>query len=417
MPRLLDSVAEMAPIGRAFSFAKDRLCPMSSGFKTPGLRLAVVTLAFKGGGPERETVLLCNALAAKGVRVTILALREEGPLRSLVDSSVQVVIVPGRRMRYAVPGLRRLIRALAPSIVVSSGIPSLNLATLIAVLTLPRAQRPKVVLREAAVPSMARHDPSRSNRIAYRALRHLYRHADRIITLTDQANRELVQNFSVPERKISVMQLNAAIPATMIARMSQWDGETGRERDLIVCVGRLSREKDHRTLMRALTLMPPERRWRLAIVGDGPERMALEAFARSNNLADRTIFVGYVVDQFDWMMRARVLVLPSLYEGLPCVIMEALACGTPVVCTDCPHGPREILEGGRYGTLVPVGDPAAMAAAIEAALDHIPDRSFLMRRGFEYSAERAAMRFIEILADLEPKPTAPTASLPVSRVA
>ena len=382
---------------------------MSSRFDIPGL--AVVTLAFGGGGPERDTVLLCNALAAEGVPVTILALREEGPLRSLVDPAVHVVIVSGRRMRYAVPGLRRVIRALAPSVVVSSGIPSLNLATLVAVRTLVHRQRPKVVLREAAVPSMARHDPSRSNRIAYRILRHLYRHADRIITLTDEAGRELVENFSVPETMISVMRLNAVIPPSLVARLSQWDGETGRERDLIVCVGRLSREKDQRTLLRAMTLMPPERPWRLAIVGDGPERAALEAFARSHGLADRTVFVGYVADPFAWMMRARVVVLPSIYEGLPCVIMEALACGTPVVCTDCPHGPREILEGGRYGTLIPVGDAAAMAAAIAAALDRVPDRPFLMRRGLEYTAERAAARFLHIVADLEPKLTAPKGSL------
>ena len=382
---------------------------MSSRFDIPGL--AVVTLAFGGGGPERDTVLLCNALAAEGVPVTILALREEGPLRSLVDPAVHVVIVSGRRMRYAIPGLRRVIRALAPSVVVSSGIPSLNLATLVAVRTLVHRQRPKVVLREAAVPSMARHDPSRSNRIAYRILRHLYRHADRIITLTDEAGRELVEDFSVPETMISVMRLNAVIPPSLVARLSQWDGETGRERDLIVCVGRLSREKDQRTLLRAMTLMPPERPWRLAIVGDGPERAALEAFARSHGLADRTVFVGYVADPFAWMMRARVVVLPSIYEGLPCVIMEALACGTPVVCTDCPHGPREILEGGRYGTLIPVGDAAAMAAAIVAALDRVPDRPFLMRRGLEYTAERAAARFLHIVADLEPKLTAPKGSL------
>lgn len=375
---------------------------MSSRVDNCGFRLAFVTLAFGGGGPERDTVLLCNALAAAGVRVTIVALREEGPLRSLVDPAVDVVIVPGHRMRYAVPGLRRVIRTLAPSVVVSSGIPSLNLATLVAVRTLARGRRPKVVLREAAVPSMARQDPSRANRVAYRILRHLYRHADHIVTLTDQTSRELVQGFSVPERIISVFHPNAVIPPSMIARMSQWDGETGRERDLIVCVGRLSREKDQWTLLRAMTLMPPERSWRLAFVGDGPERAALEAFARGHGLADRTVFVGYVADPFAWMMRARVLVLSSLYEGLPCVIIEALACGTPVVSTDCPHGPRMILEDGRYGTLIPVGNPVAMATAIEAALDHIPDRPFLMERGLEYSADRAAARFLEILADVEP---------------
>jgi glycosyltransferase involved in cell wall biosynthesis len=377
-------------------------------------QLAMVTLAFEGGGPERDTVLLCNALAAKGIRVAILVLRDQGPLRSMLDPAVRVVVVSERRIRYAIPGLRRLIRTLAPAVVAGSGIPSLNLATLLAVRTLPRGRRPKLILREAAVPSMALHDPSRSNRLAYRILRFLYRQADRIITHTDEAARDLVQNFSIPEAMISVMRLNAVITGSLIMRLAQWDAEAGRERDLIVCVGRLSREKDHRTLLRAMTLMPPKRPWRLAIIGDGPERAALEAFARSHNLADRTVFTGYVVDPIAWMMRASVVVLSSLYEGLPCVIMEALACGTPVVATDCPYGPRAILQGGRYGTLIPVGDAGAMAAAIEAVLDSSPNRSSLMGRGLEYSAESAAVRFLEIAADLDPKLTCPTGSLVVA---
>lgn len=384
---------------------------MSSQFEIRQCDVAIVTLAFEGGGPERESVLLSNGLAAKGVRVAIFVLRDEGPLRTLLDPAVRVVVVPARRMRYAVPGLRQVISALAPAVVASLGIPSLNLATLVAVRTLPRGPRPKVILREASVPSMARHDPSRSNRIAYRVLRHLYRHADRIITQTDAARCELAQSFSIPETKISVMRLNAVIPPSLAPRLKQWDGEAGRERDLILSVGRLSREKDHRTLLRAMTLMPPERSWRLVILGDGPERAALQTFARSHGLADRTVFAGYDPDVFAWMMRASVVVLSSVYEGLPCVIMEALACGTPVVSTDCPHGPREILEGGRYGTLTPVGEPAAMAAAITAALDRVHDRSLLMRRGLEYTAEFAAERFLQIVADLEPKPTYPTGPL------
>jgi glycosyltransferase involved in cell wall biosynthesis len=376
---------------------------MSLEFESPSHHLAVVTLAFEGGGPERDTVLLCNALAAKGVRVTILVLRDQGPLRSLVNPGVDVVVVPGHRLRYAVPGLRRVIRVLAPRLVLSSG--TTNLPTLLAVRTLRAGNRPKLVLREVSVPSMAHHDPYRANWFSYLFLRYLFRYADHIITLTDGARRELVQNFSVPESLISVMRVNAVISPAIMRRLAEWDGESGRERDLIVCVGRLSAEKDQRTLLQAMTFIPPERPWRLAIVGDGPDRAALEAFARSNGLADRTVFTGYVTDPFAWMMRARVLVLSSVYEGLPCVVMEALACGTSVVCTDCPYGPRQILQDGRYGTLVPVGDPSAMAAAIAAALDQVPDRRSLMQRGLNYTAERAATRFLEIAGELAPWPT------------
>jgi glycosyltransferase involved in cell wall biosynthesis len=384
---------------------------MSLQFEIPECDLAMVTLAFEGGGPERDTVFLCNALAAKGVRIAILALRKEGPMRSLVDPAIHVVDVSQRRMRYAIFGLGRAIRSLAPAIVVSSGIASLNLATLVAVRSLPRAQRPKLVLREGAVPSMARHDPSRSNRIAYRILRQVYRHADRIITLTYGARCDLVRDFSVPESMIAVMGTNAVLPPAIVNWIAHWDGDRDRESDLIVCVGRLSAEKDQQTLLRAMTLLPPDRRWRLAIVGEGPERAALEAFARSNGLSQHILFTGRVADPFAWMRRARVAVCSSIYEGLGNAIIEALAFGTPVVCTDCPYGPREILQEGRYGTLTPVGDAAAMAAAVTAALDRVPDRRFLMRRSLDFTAERAAARFLDIVADLEPKLTAPKGSL------
>ena len=375
---------------------------MSLRLEIPECDLAMVTLAFEGGGPERDTVLLSNALAAKNARVAIFVLREEGALRSLLDPAVRVIVVPERRMRYAIPALRQVICAQSPSVVVSAGIPSLNLATLIAVQMLPRRRRPKLVLREGAVPSMARHDPSRSNRIAYRILRHLYRHADRIVTLTDGARHDLVRNFSVPESMISVMGTNAVLSPAIVNWIAHWDGDQGRESDLIVSVGRLSAEKDQRTLLRAMTLLPSDRQWRLAIIGEGPDRAALEAFALSNGLAQRVVFTGQVVDPFPWMRKAAVAVCSSIYEGLGNAIIEALACGTPVVCTDCPYGPREILQDGRYGTLTPVGDPAAMAAAIAQALNHVPDRRALMQRSLDYTTERAAERFLQIVASLEP---------------
>lgn len=376
--------------------------------------LAIVTLAFEGGGPERDTVLLSNALAARGARVAILVLRAEGALRSLLDPAIRVVVVPERRMRYAVSALRRVIAAVAPAVVVSAGISSLNLATLLAVRTLPRSRRPKLVLREGAVPSMAQRDPSRSNRIAYRILRHLYRHADRLVTLTAGARRDLARGFSVPESKISVMGTNAVLPSAVVHWISHWDGDQDRDGDLIVSVGRLSAEKDHRTLLRAMTMLPTNCRWRLAIVGDGPDRAALEAFARDNGIAARVTFTGQVADPFSWMRKASVAVCSSIYEGLGNAIIEALACGTPVVSTDCPYGPREILDNGRYGTLTPVGDPGAMAKAIAAALGQTPDRRMLMRRSLDYTAERAAERFMQILISLDPSLVRPKGWLAVA---
>ena len=184
----------------------------------------MVMCAFEGGGAQRDMVLLCNALLAQGVRLTILVLRNEGSLRSLLDPGIRVIPVSGQRLRHAIPGLRRAIRAIVPRLVVSSEA-GLNLCSLVEVRLLPRADRPKLVLREVGTPSIAqRHDPHRQNRFAYRILRHFYRYADHIITLTEGARRDLAQNFSVPERMISVMRANA------VARNGGSDRRVGRRK-------------------------------------------------------------------------------------------------------------------------------------------------------------------------------------------
>jgi glycosyltransferase involved in cell wall biosynthesis len=385
-----------------------------------GADLAVVLRAFEGGGAQRDMILLCNALAARGVQIVILSLRADGPLRGLLDRSIAVVEVPGRKIRYAIPGLRRVLRDLAPAAIISSEA-GLNLCSLIAVRTLPRNKQPKLVLREVGSPSIAQfRDPYAQNRVAYRILKYLYRYADCVLTLTDGARRDLRENFGVPDDRIAVMLTNAVIPDGEAQRLAQWDGESGREQDLIVSVGRLSPEKDQRTLIRAMAMLPAAlpsgQPWRLAIVGDGAARAALESLVRDLGLTDRVVFTGQVADPFAMMMRARVAVCSSVYEGLCNAIIEALACGTPVVSTNCPYGPFEILQGGRFGALTPVGDAKALATAIARAMTDVPDRDALRARGFDYTAARAAERFLEIIGELDVRPARTGRPLAVARV-
>src|SRR4051812_19421839 len=368
--------------------------------KTYDKPIAAVLPDFHCAGAQRDIILLFNALAEKGIETAILVLRNEGPLRSLIDPRIRIIELPGRRIRYAIPGLRKTIRSLAPHLVLSSGA-NLNLCCLIAVRSLSRRIRPKIVLREVNTPSVARkRDPRWQDRLAYRILRLVYRTADRVITLTQGARQELIEQFSVGPKTVVAMRSNAVITRDTAARVAFWDGEQGRDRDLIVSVGRLSPEKNHKLLLRALTLLDPDRSWRLALVGEGTERASLEKFARDNGISHRITFAGYDADPFRWLMRARVAVCSSVYEGLCNAIIEALGCGTPVVSTDCPYGPREILQGGRYGTLVPNGDAAALARAIEGALDREVNRAELIGRADNYTAERAADDFLEIVSRL-----------------
>ena len=127
-------------------------------------------------------------------------------------------------------------------------------------------------------------------------------------------------------------------------------------------MGRLSPEKNHALLLHAFARLRAGRSGvRLAILGEGSERAQLENLRDELGLADRVLLPGWVDNPHAWMARAALVALSSDWEGLPTVVIEALACGCPVVATDCCHGPREILDHGRYGRLVPVNDVSAFA--------------------------------------------------------
>jgi len=365
-------------------------------------KLAVLLRALEGGGAQKDAILLVNALAAEGLPVTIVTLCAHGSFKKLIDPRVQIIHIPGERMRHAVLHLRRTICALRPQLILSSE-SGLNLFCLAAVRSLPRHARPKVILREVGSPSVAlKHGAYWQNRVAYRILRHAYRFADRIITLTDAAKQDLIENFATPAGKVATMSSNAVVTPEAVERIRQWDGESGREPDLIASVARLAPEKNHQLLLIALAKIGNRRPWRLAIIGDGPERVRLVEQANVLGLSDRVSFVGYVDDPYPLLMRARIAVCTSNHEGLCNAIIEALACGTPVVSTDCPVGPREILQYGRYGTLVPIGDPSALAEAISHALDAPVDRQQLIARAHNYTTKRAADCFVKIIADMSP---------------
>jgi len=170
---------------------------------------------------------------------------------------------------------------------------------------------------------------------------------------------------------------------------------------VILGVGRLVAQKDPITLLHAFAELRARRPARLMLVGDGPLTPQLAALAGELGVADDLALIGWQDNPFPAMAAAAVFVLPSKFEGLPGVLIQALACGCPVVATDCPGGSAEILDHGHYGRLVPIGDAGAMAGAIEATLDNPPDRQALKTRAEHYSAETSAKRYAELLTGIQ----------------
>ncbi len=199
----------------------------------------------------------------------------------------------------------------------------------------------------------------------------------------------------MPAAKVANLGTNAVLTPQMRQRIEQ----LGRapQPGLIVSVGRLSPEKGYATLIEAFAQLRQTRAARLTIIGEGDERGNLKALIEAKGLSADVSLPGHNPDPLSIVSQASLFVSSSSHEGLGNALIEAMACGVPAVATDAPYGPREILEGGRLGQLVPVGDAEALAEAMAATLDQPTESAILQARAGDFSVEKSAERFIRLL--------------------
>lgn len=231
--------------------------------------------------------------------------------------------------------------------------------------------RPRIVIREANTLSVrGEHEPLLAGRLKLRMVPRVYRWADRIVAPSKGVADDLVKTARLSEKHITVIYNPVVTPGRlrqMRERLSHPWFQEGQP-PVILGVGRLVEQKDFGTLIRAFKRVRRKRNARLMILGEGPERTALERLTDDLNVAGEVALPGYVDNVLPFMRESAVFVLSSAWEGLPGVLIEAMACGCPVVSTDCPSGPTEVLCGGKYGHLVPVGAVEPMADAIRQVL-------------------------------------------------
>jgi glycosyltransferase involved in cell wall biosynthesis len=359
-----------------------------------GRSLAIYLPDLSGGGIERLHLGLAPAFIRAGLKVTFLLDRARGELIGSLPPGVEIVALGADRQLEALPRLIRYLRIHEPDLLVAS-MDHMNVMALLA-RRLSRGRTHIIATQHSALSEQAKRPGWR-----FKLLPLLYRavlpQAARIVAVSRGVAVDMARIAGISGDRISVIY-NGAITDDFDSRLAAAAAHPwlNGDRPLVIAVGRIVPEKDYPTLLRAFGEVVRTREARLLILGEGPLRANLTGLVAQLGLGERVAMPGYVPNPLPYMVRANALVLSSRFEGFGLVLAEALACGTPVVSTDCPHGPSEILDGGRYGPLVPVANPAALARAIASVLDAPPDREFLAARGRSFSLARCAAQYLDL---------------------
>ncbi len=360
--------------------------------------------SLRGGGAERVWVLMANELAARGHHVTLLVWNAEGPNAALRSDAVHLVdfgmTIHGESFGKpaTLRGLWRMaqfLRRHQPDAVYSAPEFANLVMALSLILSRSRAQFFPSFHAAAAIGS-----DTVGARVAVLLSGLVARRATRAIAVSAGVGRDL-EARGLSRAKVAV--INNPVPPALTAPRRSYPFEAQLaamgEGPVIITAGRLVPVKDHKTLLAGFAKLIQRRPARLVIFGEGPLEAELRAFAAQLGIAQHVLFAGYINDPAACYAVADLFVLTSLTEGFGNVLVEAMSAGVPVVSTDCPHGPSEILEGGTYGALVAVGDADGLAVAMDQMLKEPTSGNSLLARAADFEVGRIGDRYEALLAN------------------
>lgn len=376
--------------------------------KTMPIKTLFVSPSLQAGGAEKHLVRVLNHLDRQRFDLT-LALHRGGEIfeQDLAADVETVVLQPDRpmssfhRMLRSVAPLRRWIEQHRPQVVCALQ----NHAAVAALQACRQLRQPTlrpavaVVVQNNLSQKFARQGWRPTSRLLQALMSRLYRRASSIVAASQGVADDVEQRFPGAEARLEVIY-NAGFDRGEVLPPSR-----PRPRGpLLVACGRLIEQKGFDLLIEAVSRLPADLRPHLWILGEGPLRSKLQRQAQRLGLNNRLWLAGHQPDPRPYMSLADLFVLPSRWEGFGNVLVEAMACGTPVVASDCPSGPREILDHGQAGCLVPPEDVNGIAQAIAQLLHHPSTAQDLGCRGRqraeEFSTERAAQRYGDLIQRL-----------------
>ncbi|MGA9377437.1 MAG: glycosyltransferase [Phormidium sp.] len=344
--------------------------------------IAIFLRSLHGGGAERVIINLVRGFAEQGIKMDLVLLKAEGTYLSQVSKEVRIVdfnaskLDQGKRWRLptsfqstsSLPKLINYLQQEQPKLLLSAT----HFTNEIAILAkhLSRTSTRVIVSEHTTVSVEAKRVEQISARLIPLTSRIFYPWADGIVAVSQGVAKDLANITKLPKERIKTIYNPVITPELLLMAKEPLDHPwfANGEPPVILGVGRFVKQKDFPTLIKAFAEVRKVRPARLMILGGGRERSHLEALVRELNLENDVALLNFVKNPFAYMARAAVFVLSSAWEGLPTVIIEAMAVGTTVVATNCPSGSDEILANGKYGFLVPVGDSGVIAQAILSVL-------------------------------------------------
>ena len=364
------------------------------------LPIAIFSPTISAGGSEKVLAMLASGFVGKGHPVERLVAHQRE--RQVCNDSTGNVLARGlgaRRVLGTIGPLAKLLKNERPRCLLSS-LTYANIVAIVAVL-LSRSSVPVIVREAINVSAYAKLSSSRRNRILPWLVRLFYRHADVVIAPSEGVRDDLVRNLGVRSDKVKVIYNPVDTDAVKKASSLPLDHPWFRNKTvpIVVSVARLDESKDFETLVEAASIVNARQVVHFVVVGDGPERNRIESLIVEHGVNEVMHLVGHQNNPYRFIKQADLFVHASRAEGLPNVVIEALVLGQRIVSTDCPSGPREILEDGKHGRLVPMRDPSSMAIAILDALgsrDNV-DYVLAVRR---FSLERVIESYINVVKEV-----------------
>lgn len=367
-------------------------------------RIAVFLATSGQSGVDRFMRNLIPELGRRGYLVDLLRVQNHGPYLdpNSLPESVREVDLGSKHVYTSIPAVIRYLKKYRPQVLFSDK-DKVNRSAILARF-ISGVKLTQVVRVGSTISETYRNRGKMTVMQIKFSLRHLYPHVHRVIVPSEGAKLDLCREAKLPESHVESIA-TPAIPDEAVHDNyplpdHPWFQE--KEKPVMLGVGELSKRKDFSTLLRAFALVRETLDCRLVIIGKGKQRESLLEQAKKLGVDRDFDLPGFTKEPYQWLYHADLKVLCSLTEGMPLVLMEALAMGTQVVATDCPSGPREILENGEYGELVPMQDQEKLAAAIERSLNESKSRSELREAAKPYLVSNATDAYLRCM-ELPPR--------------